>query len=183
MIENIHNIEQNYFQDEIYDVCIIGSGFAGITAALKLDKKLSVLLLEAGDLEYTQDSQDMYKGTNTGHEYLDLDTCRTRFFGGTSNWWGGWCVPFNKDVFEKKAIKNSEWPIKKSDLDPYLEETYSILGFKKNTYQKYLNEAIAQRYKYFNSYKVLVAEQEYYVEKHKLDIANSTNIKCFIMQT
>ena len=110
MIENIHNIKEDYFQDRVYDVCIIGSGFAGVTSALKLDKKLSVLLLEAGDLEYTQESQDMYRGTNTGHVYYDLDACRTRFFGGTSNYWGGWCVPFNKDVFKRRSIKNSEWP-------------------------------------------------------------------------
>ena len=179
MIANIDNVKKNYFQDKVYDVCIIGSGFAGITSALKLDKKLSVLLLEAGDLEYTENSQNMYKGTNTGHEYWDLDTCRVRFFGGTSNTWGGWCVPFSKEVFEKRAMKNSEWPIKKSDLDPYLDETYRMFGFKKNMYQEYLNVATIEEYKYFKPYQVIVAKQGHYRKTHKLSISNSDNIECY----
>lgn len=179
MITNINNVKESYFQNKLYDVCIIGSGFAGITSALKLNKKLHVLLLEGGALEYTQNSQDIYKGTNTGHTYWDLDGCRARFFGGTSNTWGGWCVPFNKEVFEKKAIKNSEWPIKKSDLDPYLDETYKIFGFKKSVSQEYLKGVKIQKYKFFKSYEILVAEQEYYVNKHKSTISDSNNIECY----
>ena len=43
-----------------------------------------------GGLEITEESQDVYRGTNLGLEYFDLDICRLRYFGGTSNHWGGW---------------------------------------------------------------------------------------------
>ena len=46
--------------------------------------------MEAGGLEITEESQDVYRGTNVGLEYFDLDICRLRYFGGTSNHWGGW---------------------------------------------------------------------------------------------
>ena len=46
--------------------------------------------MEAGGLEITVESQDAYLGTNIGQEYFDLDIARLRYFGGTSNHWGGW---------------------------------------------------------------------------------------------
>ena len=41
---------------------------------------------------------------------------RLRQFGGSSGHWGGACNLFDKNDFK-------EWPIKKSDLDPYILKT------------------------------------------------------------
>ena len=43
-----------------YDVCIIGAGPAGITTAINLDRRVKVLLVEAGDIEYSEKSQEYY---------------------------------------------------------------------------------------------------------------------------
>jgi len=112
----------------MFDVCICGAGVAGITLAVKLPPRLDVVLLEGGGLEYTDDSQDIYKGKSIGEEYYDLATARLRYFGGTSNHWGGWCHPLDSYDFKPKPyIEHSGWPIERRDLDPYLEEAESIL--------------------------------------------------------
>ena len=114
-----------------YDICIIGTGPAGITLARRLGARgLSVGLFEAGDLALSGDSQDLYKGTSVSQPtYYPLDGCRLRFFGGTSNHWGGWTRPLDAYDFEPKPDNPlGGWPIAKSDLDPYVAETDSILN-------------------------------------------------------
>lgn len=110
-------------------VCIIGSGPAGMSLALKLEKQnIPSLIIEAGDLEYTAKSQDAYKGKVIGDEYPKLDTARLRYFGGTSNHWGGLCRPLDDIDFEvRDGFKNSGWPITKKDLSLYSKEAESIL--------------------------------------------------------
>ena len=60
MIHNLNEIKNDPFKDQIYDVCIVGTGFAGIALALKLHENLNVLLLEAGDMDYSTESQEVY---------------------------------------------------------------------------------------------------------------------------
>ena len=72
------------------DICIIGAGPAGITIAKELDGKgIRVVLLESGDLEYDDDIQALAQGEIGGRPYFDLDATRLRYFGGSSNHWGG----------------------------------------------------------------------------------------------
>jgi choline dehydrogenase-like flavoprotein len=114
--------------DEQFDCCIIGSGPAGICCALKLamaGKK--VILLEGGSNEYSSESQDCYAGSMSGDLYRGLTSTRLRFFGGTSNHWNGWCRPLESWDFERKAAADTEWPIRREDLDPYLESATDIL--------------------------------------------------------
>ena len=52
----------NTLKDKSFPIIIIGSGPAGITIARKLEeKKISSLIVEAGDYEYNEDSQAYYK--------------------------------------------------------------------------------------------------------------------------
>ena len=56
-----------------YDVCIVGAGVAGITLATELAARgQRVLLLEAGGLEFTENSQNVYKGQSVGRSYFEL---------------------------------------------------------------------------------------------------------------
>lgn len=123
-------------------VCIIGSGPAGISLALRLEKKnISSIIIEAGGMEYSPDSQDVYRGKVVGDSYFDLDYARLRFFGGSSGHWSGWCRPLNEVDFEsRKGIKNSGWPIRKKDLDPYTKDADSIFEISAMEKDKPLNE-------------------------------------------
>ena len=115
--------------EQVYDVCVIGAGPAGITVSRVLARRgAKVALMEAGGLEIEVDSQDPYVGENVGLDYFPLDTARLRFFGGTSNHWAGWCRALEPIDFVPKSYNPlSGWPITKLDLDSYREEADQIL--------------------------------------------------------
>jgi choline dehydrogenase-like flavoprotein len=128
MILDIDQVDLLPFAER-YDVCIAGAGFAGITLALHLaEKKRRVLLLEAGGYEYSEASQDVCKGANAGYSYFDLGMSRLRYLGGTSGHWAGQCRPLDShDFLPREHIPGSGWPIRKTDLDPYLDAARNIL--------------------------------------------------------
>ena len=131
MILDLHGVNSDPFVDKEFDVCICGAGVAGITLALKLSHRLKVVLLEAGEYEYSADSQAIYKGENVGRAYFDLATTRLRYFGGSSNHWGGGCRPLDSVDFKLKPyVEFSGWPIDRDDLAPYFDETNSILDIR-----------------------------------------------------
>ena len=111
-------------------VCIIGSGPAGLSLALQLERqKVPCLVLEAGGFEYTPESQAAYRGTVVGDVYRDLSATRLRHFGGTSGHWEGWCRALDDVDFQpKQGVAHSGWPIRKADLDPYAARTAEILN-------------------------------------------------------
>ena len=116
-------------QERRFDVCIAGSGPAGITLALALaEKGKDVLLLEGGSTEFSGRSQDLYIGEITGDPYFVLDDARLRFLGGTSNIWRGRCRPLDAiDFAHKDYCSDAYWPIDRQDLDPYLARAKDIL--------------------------------------------------------
>ena len=90
-------------------ILIIGSGPAGISLALELEKqKINSLILEAGDLDYSEKSQDFYEAEVIGdHLVDDIKYTRLRMFGGTSGHWGGTCRPLDNYDFKKWPIASS----------------------------------------------------------------------------
>ncbi len=91
MLADAGSVDRSLF-DRAFDVCIVGSGPAGITLARRLAASgAAVALKEAGGLDYSAQSQSLYEGENAGLDYFPLDVSRLRYFGGTSNHWAGWC--------------------------------------------------------------------------------------------
>ncbi len=111
------------------DCCVVGSGPAGMTVALELERHgRSVILLEGGGLEWSQESQEIYKGDVIGDHYVALDLARARMLGGTSGHWGGWSYPLSEYTFRKKVgFEDAHWPIEKKDLDPFFDRALSVL--------------------------------------------------------
>jgi len=110
-------------------VCIVGAGVAGITLALELDKHgVDVCLLESGGFEPDSDTRDLYRGETIGLPYRFSDGCRSRYLGGSSNCWGGWCRPLDPWDFEKREwIAYSGWPFGWHDIAPYYARTHALL--------------------------------------------------------
>ena len=103
------------------DVCVAGAGAAGITLALELEGSgLDVCLLEAGGWKPPSvDEAHPYAGESIGEPY-DLIATRLRYFGGTTNHWGGWCMPLDPIDFRVRTfVPLSGWPFGRSVLDPY----------------------------------------------------------------
>lgn len=110
-------------------VCIIGSGPAGVTIARKLAAaNIPTVIFEAGKDDYTDESQDFYKGTTVGDFYFDLDVTRLRYLGGCSNHWAGWCRVLDAVDFEAKSwVPDTGWPIGRADIEPFFDEVHDLL--------------------------------------------------------
>ena len=83
------------------DVCIIGAGAAGITMALEFaGKGIEVVVLEGGGFDPDAATQSLYAGENVGLSHEPPDESRSRYLGGSTNCWGGWCRPLDAMDFE-----------------------------------------------------------------------------------
>jgi choline dehydrogenase-like flavoprotein len=110
------------------EVCIVGAGAAGITLAREFrDSPFRVALLESGGMEFDQDTQDLYEGQSIGETFENLRGGRLRFFGGTTNHWGGYCLPFDPIDFEQRdGFPYHGWPFPISHLDPWYERAQGV---------------------------------------------------------
>lgn len=117
-----------------YDVCVCGTGPAGITVARDLASAgKRVVLLEAGGFEYSQRSQDVYAGTESGINTYNtsVQAGRLRYFGGTSNHWSGMCGVFDEsDFWPERYHDLPGWPIARKSILAHLQEAASILDLK-----------------------------------------------------
>lgn len=111
------------------DVCIVGAGAAGISLAREFNgSPVRVIVLESGGFEYEPDTQDLYDGRSIGLPYSDLSGPRLRFFGGTTNHWGGICRPFDAADFEpREGLRFTGWPIRREDLDPFYPRAVRVV--------------------------------------------------------
>jgi choline dehydrogenase-like flavoprotein len=117
------------------DLCIVGGGAAGITLALGVkDAGFSTVLVEAGGLEHDAGTQAVYDGTVESsvlpHHYLS--SSRLRWFGGTTNHWGGHSVVINSNVFRpRRGVPGQEWPFGSEDLRPYYKRAAEVLRMRR----------------------------------------------------
>ena len=102
------------------DLAIIGGGPAGITLARAFaGGRETVCLVEGGGLAFDAAVQALYEGESAGLAY-PLSGQRLRYFGGSSNHWGGYCRPLDPIDFEERPwVPNSGWPFRIDELEPF----------------------------------------------------------------
>lgn len=112
------------------DVCIAGAGAAGLTLARALlAHGRRVVLLESGGLDFEATTQALYAGANLGFDYYGLEDARLRFFGGTTNIWGGRCALLDPIDFQRRDwVPHSGWPIGLGDLEPWYRIAHAELA-------------------------------------------------------
>ena len=112
------------------DIVIIGAGPAGIVLADALaGGGRSVLVLEAGGLDFSDDFQQFARGTASGVPYFPLDECRYRMLGGATFRWGARTAPLKPIDYQLRDwVAHSGWPIGPEDLAPYYERVYELVG-------------------------------------------------------
>jgi choline dehydrogenase-like flavoprotein len=110
------------------DLCIIGTGAAGITLALELaGAPFSIIMLESGGFDPEADTQALAKGEIVGLPTFPLDVSRLRQFGGTTGHWGGFCRAFDPIDFEAREwVPHSGWPITLADVQPYYDRAQEL---------------------------------------------------------
>jgi choline dehydrogenase-like flavoprotein len=122
-IKSLSNVEP--------DICVVGAGPVGIALALELSRRgKTVLLLESGETAVRQDLQLLSDARIVDpSQHFPMDLAVQRRLGGASNLWGGRCVPMDALDFEPRTILNqSAWPIKATDLAPFLTSACDYLG-------------------------------------------------------
>jgi choline dehydrogenase-like flavoprotein/nucleoside-diphosphate-sugar epimerase len=113
------------------DLCIVGSGPAGLTIAQELaGSGIRVLIIESGGLVRQPEADALDEIESVGvprvREQWDL---RNRIFGGSSHTWSGRCAPFDDiDYEERPWVPYSGWPIGAKDMVPFLDRTVPYLG-------------------------------------------------------
>jgi len=168
--------------DGEYDSCIVGTGPAGMTLALKLAASgEKVLLLEAGGLSYSDRSQELYDCESVGHDAWPKYT-RLRYFGGTSNHWSGRCRPFEKSDFYDRSINGLPgWPIRYGEIEPYLPEAMTILDLDPDAGFKPINKPSLEDHFYPDAFAQSPPTR--FQAKYIDQITASENIHCFFNAT
>lgn len=112
------------------DICIIGTGPAGIALALECERLgLRVLALEAG----ARKDQRRIRGSETEiltpAHHAPLHVTTRSAFGGTSWGWSGLCTRFDDIDFEVRGhVPESGWPFAHGELARHYERAASILN-------------------------------------------------------
>ena len=117
------------------DICIIGAGAAGVALAREfIGSGRKVCILEGGGRFRSRKSQSVYEGKSVG-QYYELSTTRSRFYGGSTNCWGGFCRPLREEDFARRPwVENSGWPISHDELMRYMGRAAEVCGVYDDEY-------------------------------------------------
>ena len=113
------------------DLCIVGSGPAGISIARELrGSGYQICLLESGGRQPERRAQQLNRCQSTGYP-IQLSLSRVRAFGGTSRWWWPdqtWASrPLDPIDFEARpSVRYSGWPFDRAHLDPFYERAHTV---------------------------------------------------------
>jgi choline dehydrogenase-like flavoprotein len=113
------------------DICIIGTGPAGMTIARELSgTHLRVTVLESGGTERREQTDALNEVENVGWPRLaDQWLVRNRMVGGSSTTWTGRCAPFDQiDMQERNWVQYSGWPFHIGELALYISRSAEYLG-------------------------------------------------------
>jgi choline dehydrogenase-like flavoprotein len=172
-------------------VCIVGAGAAGITLALELEQRgIDCCILESGGFSPDDGSRDLYRGTAVGLPYRFADGCRSRYLGGSSNCWGGWCRPLDPWDFEQRDwIAHSGWPLDLAELLPFYRRAQKLLQLGPDNFEPaFWEQAIGRtdvRRMPLPSGRVRDTISQFspplrFGKVYRKDLANSRHIKVFL---
>lgn len=122
MIEDLSSVGEDITVEA--ELAVIGAGPAGIVTALESARHgISVVLLESGGRTFDPAVQDLSEAAEWDRQrHAPVSLSTRRQVGGTSNTWGGRCVPFDPvDFTSRPYLDIPPWPVRYADVQPYLK--------------------------------------------------------------
>jgi glucose dehydrogenase len=130
---------------EPYDVCIIGSGFAGTIVGIELARAgARTLLLESGGglMRWFVDRRvrDLAAYEVSGDTRYPTTRTKARALGGNSNFWTGRCNRFHPSDFQDHSFtpRDNPWPLTYSELEPWYERAERTLQVRGGALSAYM---------------------------------------------
>jgi len=111
------------------DVCVVGSGAAGLAVAERLRATDRVIVLEAGGLDHDPGAEDgPFAIDCVGLPQNNTVASRGRQFGGSTDLWFGRIATLDPIDFEERSwVQHSGWPLEYDELQPWLQTAASML--------------------------------------------------------
>lgn len=136
-----------------YDVCVIGSGFAGAFLGLRLaEQGVRTVVIEAGARLTANDPPegriDLLPIACSGTAGFAIDRTRTIGLGGTSRRWSGVLTRLSPVDFAASSQQPglADWPIGYAELDPFYCEAEAALGVRGARVQRHAEPPRSCRY-------------------------------------
>ncbi len=111
---------------EVFDLCIVGSGFAGTFLGLRaVENGLRTVMIEAG-----RGLAPSFGFTNSGSVSYPINQTRHIGLGGGSNLWAGVVMRLWPEDFRMRSefAIQTDWPITYEELRPYYCEAEQLLA-------------------------------------------------------
>ncbi|WP_368564471.1 GMC oxidoreductase [Pseudoxanthomonas sp. UTMC 1351] len=183
----IFDYRNDPFSEIEVDLCIIGAGPAGITIAREfLNTSVTVCVLESGGMNAEANSQMLCEGTSVGQAPFNAAACRLRAFGGSTNVWGGGCIPLSHLDFEcREWVPHSGWPLSYEQLQPFYSRARSLLRIDGHDFgEGSFHTAPARKPPSFDEDKLVnrnfVLSPVYFAETYGEDLRRAPNIQVFL---
>jgi len=165
------------------DVCVIGSGAAGISLALEFVNQPGIVvgLVESGGREWDERTQALSEASQKGHRYYPVKETHMRVLGGTTLAYGGICTEMSSLDFEERPwVPESGWPLQRSDLYDYSDRSHDLLGLDGDTEElTHWESTEATRWE-----NVLVSRPPtLFGQKYAQQLDSSTNVTTYIHST
>lgn len=122
MIENLGALSEGIVIES--ELAVVGAGPAGIVCALEAAQHgISVVLLESGGSTFDPGVQELSEAAEWDrHRHAPLSLSTRRQVGGTSNIWGGRCVPFDPvDFASRPYLGLPAWPLGYEEIQGYFQ--------------------------------------------------------------
>ena len=187
MIVDSREIPKN--QNIHTDVCLIGSGAAGITLAREfIEKGFTVCLLESGGMNPRKRARSLAQGENIGIPYRPLEYVRRQYFGGTTNVWHGVCEELDELDFEARPwVPHSGWPFTYSHLQPFYNRARALCQLSPLFHNEEWKSSLKSKFP-LNSHKVIQrirfrSTAPNFGNLYGQEIINSSNITVYLYAT
>jgi len=187
MIHDLENVGDVSTLDA--DICIIGTGVAGLSIAREfLGSKYKVMLLEGGGIKDEARSQKLYISDVVGMPHDGIHNGRFRVLGGSSTRWGAQLMTMQEfDLRKHDFSPNSGWPININDISPYYDRAQQVLGVNLDSFEEDLWETLNTEPLLFNKelFRYRFSKWAGFSKRNLAktiapEIANSKNIDIYI---